>query len=176
MNVKNHIKNLCFKTLHYLQYPSSALTSYEQGCRGLFANRPSQLHCIYNTTTTGFLRLAPLKMEIVQLNPYMVLYHDVLSDSEMEHLKNLARPSLHRATVYSDEKNRSVIVNGRTSKFAWFQDNTDEVTQRINTRITDMTGFDLRGSEMLQVMNYGMGGHYNTHYDFFNVTDVSNDL
>lgn len=103
----------------------------------------------------------------------MVLFHDVLSDPEIEHLKELARPNLHRATVYNNERNRSLVVSGRTSKFSWFADDTDEITKRINTRIIDMTGFDIRGSEMLQVMNYGIGGHYNTHYDFFNVSDVS---
>lgn len=134
------------------------------------------MFCIFNTTTTPFLRLAPLKMEILHVNPYMVLFHDIISEREIDHLKKLARPNLKRATVYNEQKDRSVVVSGRTSKFSWFKDNTDGTIQRINNRIIDMTGFDIKGSEMLQVMNYGLGGHYDTHYDFFNLTDVSCDF
>lgn len=103
----------------------------------------------------------------------MVLFHDVVTDSEIEHLKMIATPNLRRATVYNEEQARSKVAKTRTSKFSWHADDTDEVTKRINRRIIDMTGFDIRGSEMLQVMNYGLGGHYDKHYDFFNVTEVS---
>ena len=158
--------------IHLILQPNPPVpTAYEQGCRGLFANRTSKLYCVYNTTTTAFLRLAPLKMEIIQLNPYMVLYHDVMTDSEMEHIKKLATPSLQRATVFRG--NEKSVSNIRTSKSAWLPDNTDKVTKRVNTRITDMTGFDMRGSEMLQIGNYGIGGHYYNHYDFLNVSYIT---
>ncbi|XP_061396397.1 prolyl 4-hydroxylase subunit alpha-1-like [Musca vetustissima] len=148
-------------------------SAYELGCRGLYDNKPSQLYCIYNTTTSAFLRIAPLKMEILRLEPYMVLFHDIISDQEILDLQTLARPNLKRATVYSKSESKSVVADKRTSKFSWFQDNTSNTTIRLNQRIRDMTGFDIQGSEMLQVMNYGLGGHYDTHFDFFNVSDTS---
>lgn len=112
-------------------------------------------------------------MEILSLDPYLVIFHDVMSDEEIVTLQLMARPVLRRATVYSEERKLSEVVAGRTSKFAWFYDDTNEVTTRVNKRIEDMTGFELTGSEMLQVMNYGLGGHYATHFDFFNVSLVS---
>uniref|UniRef100_A0A034WBR4 procollagen-proline 4-dioxygenase n=1 Tax=Bactrocera dorsalis TaxID=27457 RepID=A0A034WBR4_BACDO len=145
-------------------------TGYQLGCRGAFSNQLSKLYCVYNTTTTAFLKLAPLKMEILSLDPYLVIFHDVMSDEEIATLQRMAQPVLRRATVYSEERKLSEVVAGRTSKFAWFYDGTNEVTTRVNKRIEDMTGFELEGSEMLQVMNYGLGGHYATHYDFFNVS------
>ncbi|KAI8119596.1 Prolyl 4-hydroxylase subunit alpha-2 [Lucilia cuprina] len=171
LNRKNEIQQLA-NTYDgpAIHYPPPVVYNYERGCRGHFSNVTSKMYCIYNTTASAFLRLAPIKMEIIHLEPYMVIFHDVISDQEIEHLKNLARPNLKRATVYNDEKARSLVVNTRTSKFSWFQDNTDEITKRINQRIIDMTGFDIVGSEMLQVMNYGLGGHYDKHFDFFNVT------
>ncbi|XP_037954287.1 prolyl 4-hydroxylase subunit alpha-1-like isoform X2 [Teleopsis dalmanni] len=145
-------------------------SDYERGCRGEYDDKMPQMYCTFNTTTTPFLRIAPLKMEIVQLDPYMVIYHDVISDKEIAILKHMAIPQLKRATVYSENSSKSVVVDRRTSQFAWFYDKTNDVTIRLNERITDMTGFNLVGSEMLQVMNYGLGGHYDTHYDFFNVS------
>lgn len=156
------------------QYTKSPPSNYQLGCRGAFSNELSKLYCVYNTTTTAFIKLAPLKMEILSLDPYLVIYHDVMSDEEIATLQRMAQPVLRRATVYSEERKLSEVVAGRTSKFAWFYDGTNEVTTRVNKRIEDMTGFELNGSEMLQVMNYGLGGHYATHFDFFNVSMVSN--
>lgn len=153
-----------------VKHPKNAPSFYQLGCRGAFANQQSKLYCVYNTTTTAFLKLAPLKMEILSLDPYLVIFHDVMSDEEIVTLQLMARPVLRRATVYSEERKLSEVVAGRTSKFAWFYDDTNEVTTRVNKRIEDMTGFELTGSEMLQVMNYGLGGHYATHFDFFNVS------
>ncbi|XP_004521307.1 prolyl 4-hydroxylase subunit alpha-1-like [Ceratitis capitata] len=151
-------------------HPKREPTDYERGCRGEFTTHNTKFYCIYNKTTTAFLKLAPLKMEIISLDPYLVIFHDVMSDGEIRSLQEMAKPILRRATVYNEERKRSEVVSRRTSKFAWFYDHTNEITERINKRIEDMTGFDLDGSEMLQVMNYGLGGHYDTHFDFFNVS------
>lgn len=31
-------------------------------------------------------------------------------------------------------------------------------------------------AELLQVVNYGIGGHYDTHYDFFEDNDTSEQM
>ncbi|KAH8417495.1 hypothetical protein KR222_001153 [Zaprionus bogoriensis] len=157
----------------------SMVGSYEMGCRGKYRQQ-SQLHCVYNNTNSPFLRLAPLKMELLSLDPYMVLYHDVLSSTEISQMQSMAVSELKRATVFNHKEGRSRVVKTRTSKVAWFPDIYNELTERVNKRIEDMTRFDLFGSEMLQVMNYGLGGHYDKHYDYFNssatdLTKVSGD-
>ncbi|KAL7728699.1 hypothetical protein ACLKA6_004075 [Drosophila palustris] len=151
-----------------------AVGPYERGCRGQYPIK-SQLHCLYNSTNSPFLLLAPLKMELVGLDPYMVLYHDVISPSEILELQSLAAPSLKRATVFQHATGRNSVVKTRTSKVTWLPDTFNKLTARLNKRISDMTGFDLYGSEMLQMMNYGLGGHYDKHYDFFN-SSTATDL
>ncbi|KAH8382956.1 hypothetical protein KR009_005997 [Drosophila setifemur] len=147
-------------------------TAYQMGCRDLFPkSTDGRLHCRYNSTTSPFLKLAPLKMELVGLEPYMVLYHEVLSSAEISEMQEMATPGLKRATVYLASKKRNEVVKTRTSKVAWFPDSFSPLTLRLNARIADMTGFKLMGSEMLQLMNYGLGGHYDKHYDFFNMTN-----
>ncbi|XP_016970275.2 prolyl 4-hydroxylase subunit alpha-2 [Drosophila rhopaloa] len=149
-----------------------ATEAYKMGCRGQFPpSVDGRLHCRYNSTTSPFLILAPLKMELVGLDPYMVLYHDVLSAAEIKELQGMATPGLKRATVFQAASGRNEVVKTRTSKVTWFPDSYSPLTVRLNARISDMTGFNLYGSEMLQLMNYGLGGHYDKHYDFFNQTN-----
>jgi len=162
--------------------------AYKLNCRRM-TMKLSKLHCFYNFTTTAFLRLAPLKTEQIGLNPYVVLYHEVLSAREISMLINKAARKMKIATtytVYPTKKNR-----GRTAKAYWFNKENNKLTRRITRRIQDMTGFDLTDSEelqvklipilipeislnikyyifILQVINYGIGGHYLTHSDYLN--------
>ncbi|XP_017131037.1 prolyl 4-hydroxylase subunit alpha-2 [Drosophila elegans] len=146
--------------------------AYQMGCRGQFPpSADGRLHCRYNSTTSPFLILAPFKMELVGLDPYMVIYHDVVSAEEIKELQGMATPGLKRATVFQASSGRNEVVKTRTSKVAWFPDSYSPLTVRLNARVADMTGFNLYGSEMLQLMNYGLGGHYDKHYDFFNQTN-----
>lgn len=41
---------------------------------------------------------------------------------------------------------------------------------RVSQRIEDMTGLSTSTAEELQVVNYGIGGHYEPHYDFARVS------
>ncbi|EDX10965.1 GD14756 [Drosophila simulans] len=61
-------------------------SDYEIGCRGQFLGRRNHV-CSYNFTITEFLRLAPLKQEVLNWDPYIVIYHNVLKDDEIDKLK-----------------------------------------------------------------------------------------
>lgn len=55
----------------------------------------------------------------------------------------------------------------RVSKSAWLEDEDHTSVRDVGQRITDMTGLSLKSAEKLQVVNYGIGGHYEPHIDFF---------
>lgn len=38
--------------------------------------------------------------------------------------------------------------------------------RNIGLRVEDMTGLTVKTAEELQVVNYGIGGHYEPHFDF----------
>ena len=75
---------------------------YEQLCRGeefVSEELRSKMYCRYNFGKHNFLKIGPLKEEEVYLNPRIVLYHDFLTESEINTIKNMATPRFKRATV-----------------------------------------------------------------------------
>ena len=57
-------------------------------------------------------------------------------------------------------------ANYRISKSAWLKGHEHPVIDRINKRIDMMTNLNQDTAEDLQVANYGIGGHYDPHFDF----------
>ncbi|KAF4804947.1 Prolyl 4-hydroxylase subunit alpha-3 [Turdus rufiventris] len=163
-----------------LQRPNStrlqSRDAYEELCqrpRGQAA--PEQLlhlGCSYETNGSPYLLLQPAKKELVQTQPYVALYHDFITDAEAETIKGLAGPWLQRSVVASGEKQQKAEY--RISKSAWLKDTADPVVRALDTRIAAVTGLDLRPpyAEYLQVVNYGLGGHYEPHFDHATLSSV----
>lgn len=42
------------------------------------------------------------------------------------------------------------------------------VIKKLDARIEDMTGLSTISAERLQIVNYGIGGQYEPHFDFYN--------
>ncbi|XP_035426298.1 prolyl 4-hydroxylase subunit alpha-3 [Cygnus atratus] len=143
--------------------------TYEELCQSLGAQpapeRPPHLGCSYETNGSPYLLLQPAKKETLRLRPYVALYHDFVSDAEAETIKGLAGPWLQRSVVASGEKQQKAEY--RISKSAWLKDTADPVVRALELRMAAVTGLDLRPpyAEYLQVVNYGLGGHYEPHFD-----------
>lgn len=138
---------------------------FNQICRGDVSRSPREvadLKCRYDSKT-NYAMLGPFKVEEVNLDPYIVLYLDVLSDSDIEKLKENSKTRLERAVTVGIGNNEK--SNKRISQVAWINDFEDKVIKKISQRVEDMTGLDLTSSEALQVQNYGIGGHYTAHFD-----------
>ncbi|XP_043654748.1 prolyl 4-hydroxylase subunit alpha-1 [Drosophila teissieri] len=143
--------------------------AYEMLCRGELKPSPSELRplrCRYVTNGVPFLRLGPLKLEEAHADPYIVVYHDAMYDSEIDVIKRMARPRFRRATVQNSVTGALETANYRISKSAWLKTHEDRVIGTVVQRTADMTGLDMDSAEELQVVNYGIGGHYEPHFDF----------
>lgn len=76
-------------------YDISHQKYYEQLCRNevkVSSAKQATLKCKYVTNRSPFLKIAPLKLEEASLDPYLVIFHDVLYDSEIETIINEAKP------------------------------------------------------------------------------------
>ncbi|XP_065186802.1 prolyl 4-hydroxylase subunit alpha-1-like [Sycon ciliatum] len=130
--------------------------------------------CFYsNRNRTPRLILRPAKVEVAWVKPTVLLYRDIVSESEINRLKELATPRLKRATVHSPVTGKLEFADYRVSKSGWLAEWHDNsgVVDRINTRITDYTGLSMTTAELLQVVNYGIGGQYEPHYDHARKTE-----
>uniref|UniRef100_A0A4W5MTR1 Prolyl 4-hydroxylase subunit alpha-1 n=1 Tax=Hucho hucho TaxID=62062 RepID=A0A4W5MTR1_9TELE len=145
---------------------------YEQLCRGegikMTPRRQSLMFCRYSDNNHHPLYvLGPVKQEDEWDRPRIIRYHDILSNSEIEKVKELAKPRLRRATIsnpitgvletahYRISKRRATVHDPQTGKLT-----------TINQRIEDITGLNVKTAEELQVANYGVGGQYEPHFDF----------
>ena len=52
-----------------------------------------KLICFYNRNPPTQL-LKPVKVEMLNLDPDLYLFHDIITDSEIEHVKKLAKPQV----------------------------------------------------------------------------------
>lgn len=72
-----------------------------------------------------------------------------------------------------DKSGKQKSVDYRTSKSAWLTDKESEHIERLSMRVHYMTGLSIKSAENLQVINYGVGGHYGAHFDFALVGNLS---
>lgn len=150
-------------------YDTTERRLYEALCRNDIvpdASVVSKLKCRYQSTNSPFLRIAPFKLEEASLKPYIVIYHDVMQDNEIELLKKMAKPRFRRATVQNHKTGALEVANYRISKSSWLQNHEHRIVANVAKRVEDMTGLTTSTAEELQVVNYGIGGHYEPHFDF----------
>ena len=150
---------------------SEEMQSYEELCRegkAIPRDQHHKLMCFYYTKSKNpQLILRPAKIEIAYLNPKIFILRGLVSEAEILRLQELAGPKLNRATVF-DSDGKMVYSNIRTSKSAWLNEHEDEQghISRINRRLEAVTNLDMSTAELLQVCNYGIGGHYDPHFDY----------
>ncbi|TMW47302.1 hypothetical protein DOY81_007612 [Sarcophaga bullata] len=140
---------------------------YKYACADLLNQSPTEerdLRCSYKSDTHPFLILAPLKVEIMHNDPMLLIYHDVISDREIDTLKNLTT-QLKRAAVLG--VNGSVISTVRTSQSVFIKASSHPLLTTIDRRVEFMTNLNMKYSEHHQFANYGIGGHYADHHDYF---------
>lgn len=97
------------------------------------------------------------------------MVHDVITDYQMQVIKNRAQPKMERSAVFTQDGKNSEISFYRTSKTVWLKYEDHEYTKQWLQHINHLTGLNTENAEDLQVANYGLGGHYEPHFDFFTV-------
>ncbi|XP_059351138.1 LOW QUALITY PROTEIN: prolyl 4-hydroxylase subunit alpha-1-like [Daphnia carinata] len=149
-------------------------TNFNALCRGetlLNDKRLAQLKCWYDSRRQPYFLLMSIKIQQNSMEPAMYTFPDVLSDDEIETIKELAKPLVTRGSIDGARKNWGrTFSNVRTSKTAWFAEGLHPLLNRLSRRISLITGLKTNPihdeAELLQVANYGIGGHYAPHHDY----------
>ncbi|KAK9754312.1 2OG-Fe(II) oxygenase superfamily [Popillia japonica] len=157
------------ETVIIIQNKTEHRLAYEALCRG--ETTPSdkilaKLKCRYLDNGNPFLKIAPFKVEEAYAKPDILIFHDVMADDEIATIKALAQPRFQRAAVQNVHTGDMEFVQYRISKSAWLEDMEHKHVADVVQRVEDMTGLTMETAEELQVVNYGIGGHYDPHHDF----------
>ncbi|XP_017000620.2 prolyl 4-hydroxylase subunit alpha-2 [Drosophila takahashii] len=149
-------------------HESREFRMYEQVCRGELTPPPSKQRNLRCRLRKSHLGYAPFKLEELSLDPLVVQLHQVVSSQDSEFLQRTARPRIKRSTVYSlGGSGESTAAAFRTSQGASFNYSRNAVTKLLSQHMADFSGLDMDYAEDLQVANYGIGGHYEPHWDSF---------
>ena len=141
---------------HYTKPKESLI--YSKACRDELrkpVQEVSKLHCGY-VSKTFFTKIAPFKVVEANLDPFVGIYLDVISDKEIEALKLLARENLNRAEVLTFNQT-SRVSRVRVAQLSWPEDWKHKIFKTLNNRVNDMTGLSMKTAERWQIQNYGIG-------------------
>jgi prolyl 4-hydroxylase len=168
----NETKTYPAAKLRIVEGDNDDYRNYQALCRGETLRSPKEeknLRCYITNRGDPFLILQPVKVEVFNENPYVMMFHNLMSENEMKIYKELAIPLLTRARVQTDDHGDEVS-KVRTSQTAWFSPDNHQVIANVNKRVEAVTGLsvdmDKSHCELVQIANYGMGGHYVPHYDY----------
>lgn len=109
---------------------------YSQMCRKEILKSPKEsksLKCRY-ISNSPFSKIAPFKIEEADHSASLVLFHDVVYDSEIEVLKNMSKSRFRRGTIFSKTKDGEK-TDDRVAKVAWLEDLQSDVVARISKRV-----------------------------------------
>lgn len=148
---------------------------YERLCRGEETDKylmSNKLTCQYKRHKPTFF-IKPLKEEIVYLEPLIMVYHHVLNQKEVDKMKQLATPMLARSGVFKINADADTFPEYRTSKTAWLSDPMDPIIGKLSDRTSALTNLTIDTVEFFQVLNYGIAGQYEPHYDFARANELN---
>ncbi|CAG0925145.1 unnamed protein product, partial [Notodromas monacha] len=119
-------------------FPENERKMYEKLCRkavGLSPKVAAKLYCRYFHNQNPFLRIGPVKMEEAYLKPRIVVFHEIMFDSEISVIKDLAVSRLRRATVQDYVTGDLKPAEYRISKSAWLKTEEHPLLRRFVNRI-----------------------------------------
>lgn len=117
----------------------------ELGCRGLWPARdPNRLTCRFVQDHSDFLRLAPLKIETLNEQPLIVFFHQVLSQNEIKHLKNVAIP-----------QGVQQVASGLAQLYTL---HGSRIQVGLSHKLSDIFDWDITDHTM-HLFNFGLGGY-----------------
>ncbi|XP_043225526.1 prolyl 4-hydroxylase subunit alpha-1-like [Amphibalanus amphitrite] len=158
--------------LHQPQAEAEEEEHYQRLCRGERLRSPEEeadLSCHLTSNGSPLLLLSPLRVEVLSRQPYIVMLHQLVTETEVSQFQELAGPRL-ATSRHRHPDGEFVASMSRISKNAWIPDDEDPtgMLARVTRRVAASSGLKCdndMAAEAFQVANYGIGGLYVTHTD-----------
>ena len=166
-------------------------------CRGErvpHSHAPSTPMCMLTTKNNPYFYLAPLKLEIVSEQPLLHLYHEILTDGEIQLMTSKILSQLKAATVQDISVSTgggAKVSNERTQSSGWIWDQEDELLYKLSKKTGKVVQMETTRpeeemapgiqwrfveAEAWQMGLYGPGGHYLPHFDAFDTNLLPPDV
>lgn len=115
------------------------------------------------TRRTRVSSIDPYKAEVHSYDPLIVSFHDVISDRDMSELILKGESRLEKPRSFSSLTGRVQANAGRSGKVGFLTEGHPRI-ERIAQAITSLS---IAHKEPIQIVSYGVGGHYEPHVDYF---------
>lgn len=151
--------------------------AYEALCRGekvLTNPKAHKLSCRY-AYPHEYYWLRPLKEEQMHQKPDVYIYHDLLTETQTSEIKRIATPKFSRSGVFTypgQPADHRSETDYRVSKSAWLRDYESPAIRTVSNKVQKLSKLSFDTVEDLQVLNYGIGGQYEPHYDFARPNEI----
>lgn len=109
-----------------------------------------------------FIDNCEITTEVLNEEPLIVKFHNVLSDEECAALIANASSRLERSKLASKE-----ISQIRTSSGMFFDENESPLINEIEKRVASLMHMPIKHAEGLQVLHYEPGQQFKAHFDYF---------
>ncbi|TRY69175.1 hypothetical protein TCAL_01376 [Tigriopus californicus] len=113
----------------------------------------------------------PYKAEIHSTDPLIVSFHDVISERVMRELILSGESRLEKPRSFSSLTGRVQETASRSGKVGFLTEGHSEIEQIAQA----ITSLDIAHTEPIQIVSYGVGGHYEPHVDYFGESLVPSD-
>lgn len=114
---------------------------YRQVCRGDVVQsllEQSKLHCRY-VSNSHFSKLARFKIEEFNLDPAIIIFYDILTDDDIEFLKQQSKTRAVRGEIIPDGSNVT-ITGDRVAQISWHDDDDHKIIRKLSRRLEARSG------------------------------------
>jgi prolyl 4-hydroxylase len=117
------------------------------------------------------------KLTTLSLRPLVLHVDSFLGDRECNYIKNISLPHMGpSATSKMDHDLEFEDTKWRTSSTYFLPSQGDELIEKIDKRVADLTNTRVKQQEDVQVLRYEVGQHYGAHHDFFDLQFYQKDV
>lgn len=118
---------------------------------------------------SNFVEVGGKKIKIAMRldKPRIILFDDVLTEEECNHIINESKSRLKKSKVVDHKTGGETYDEHRKSRGTYFVRGFDPIIDAIDQRVSDLIRTPVENSEPFQILNYQIGGEFKPHNDYF---------